>query len=76
MPLRRIGHEISPDLASKSLSALKDRKEEIITELGDIVGQFRLKSFLILNFPEDILSISIFRSVFITHDKLIFNQIS
>ena len=76
MPLRRIGHEISPDLASKSLSALKDRKEEIITELGDIVGQFRLKSFSILNFPEDILSISIFRSVFITHDKLIFNQIS
>ena len=40
MPIRRIGHEISPDLASKSLSALKDRKEEIITELGDIVGEF------------------------------------
>jgi len=35
---REIKHELSPEIASKSLSALKDRKEEILSELGDIVG--------------------------------------
>ena len=32
-------HDLSPEIASKSLNALKDRKEEILTELGDIVGE-------------------------------------
>merc|ERR1719500_2379495 len=35
---REVNHELSPEIASKSLSALKDRKEEILSELGDIVG--------------------------------------
>merc|ERR1719447_2408425 len=35
---REVKHELSPEIASKSLSALKDRKEEILSELGDIVG--------------------------------------
>merc|ERR1712088_999823 len=35
---REVKHDLSPEIASKSLSALKDRKEEILSELGDIVG--------------------------------------
>jgi len=35
---REIKHDLSPEIASKSLSALKDRKEEILSELGHIVG--------------------------------------
>jgi hypothetical protein len=35
---RKNKHDISPEIASKSLSALKDRKDEIIMELGNIVG--------------------------------------
>jgi len=35
---REIKHDLSPEIASKSLSALKDRKEEILSELGNIVG--------------------------------------
>eukprot|EP00092_Neocalanus_flemingeri_P054196 GFUD01063827.1.p1 GENE.GFUD01063827.1~~GFUD01063827.1.p1 ORF type:complete len:955 (-),score=170.59 GFUD01063827.1:2224-5088(-) len=35
---RDIKHDLSPEIASKSLSALKDRKEEILSELGSIVG--------------------------------------
>ena len=37
--MRALGHDLSPDIATKSLSALKGRKEEIISELGDIVGK-------------------------------------
>jgi hypothetical protein len=33
-----VKHDLSPEIASKSLSALKDRKEEILSELGNIVG--------------------------------------
>ena len=48
--VRRFSHEISPDIAAKSLLALKDRKEEIISELGDIVGQcFLIFSFLYIH---------------------------
>ena len=36
---RDMKHDLSPEIASKSLNALKDRKEEILTELGDIVGE-------------------------------------
>merc|ERR1719195_2054331 len=36
---RDIKHDLSPEIASKSLSALRDRKEEILVELGDIVGE-------------------------------------
>ena len=36
---RDMKHELSPEIASKSLSALKDRKDEILNELGDIVGE-------------------------------------
>ena len=36
--LRDIKHDLSPEIASKSLSALKDRKEKIMSELGHIVG--------------------------------------
>merc|ERR1712013_252576 len=35
---RDMKHDLSPEIASKSLSALKDRKEEILSELGNIVG--------------------------------------
>merc|ERR1719158_1730061 len=35
---RDVKHDLSPEIASKSLSAPKDRKEEILSELGDIVG--------------------------------------
>merc|ERR1719166_949748 len=35
---REIKHDLSPEIASKSLSALRDRKEEILSELGNIVG--------------------------------------
>lgn len=35
---RDVKHDLSPEIASKSLSALKDRKEEILSELGNIVG--------------------------------------
>lgn len=35
---REVKHDLTPEIASKSLSALKDRKEEILSELGDIVG--------------------------------------
>jgi len=35
---REVKHDLSPEIASKSLSALKDRKEEILSELGNIVG--------------------------------------
>ena len=38
-PMRRMSHDVSPELASKSLQALEDRKEEIISELEDIVGK-------------------------------------
>jgi hypothetical protein len=39
-PMRRKSkHDLSPEINSKSLSALKDRKDEIIMELGSIVGQ-------------------------------------
>jgi len=37
-PARDMKHELSPEIASKSLSALRDRKEEILSELGNIVG--------------------------------------
>jgi len=37
--LRDIKHDLSPEIASKSLSALKDRKEKIMSELGHIVGE-------------------------------------
>jgi len=37
--LRDIKHDLSPEIASKSLSALKDRKEKIMNELGHIVGE-------------------------------------
>jgi len=37
-PRRDMKHDLSPEIASKSLSALKDRKEEILSELGNIVG--------------------------------------
>lgn len=36
---RKSKHDQSPEINSKSLSALKDRKDEIIMELGSIVGQ-------------------------------------
>ncbi len=32
-------HDMSPEIATKSLSALKDRKQEIISELKEIVGK-------------------------------------
>ncbi len=35
---RSVRHDMSPEIASKSLSALKDRKQEIISELKEIVG--------------------------------------
>lgn len=35
---REINHDLIPGIIIKSLSALKDRKEEILSELGDIVG--------------------------------------
>jgi hypothetical protein len=35
---REVKHDLTPEIASKSLSALKDRKEEILSELGNIVG--------------------------------------
>lgn len=35
---RKSKQDLSPEIASKSLSALKDRKNEIIEELGTIVG--------------------------------------
>merc|ERR1719510_1344590 len=38
-PTRDIKHDLSPEIASKSLSALRDRKEEILSELGNIVGR-------------------------------------
>ena len=38
-PARDIEHDLSPEIASKSLSALRDRKEEILSELGNIVGR-------------------------------------
>jgi len=38
-PARDMKHELSPEIASKSLSALRDRKEEILSELGSIVGR-------------------------------------
>jgi len=38
-PARDLKHDLSPELASKSLSALRDRKEEILSELGNIVGR-------------------------------------
>ena len=37
--MRRMSHDVSPEIASKSLQALEDRKEEIISELEDIVGK-------------------------------------
>ena len=37
-PARDLEHDLSPEIASKSLSALRDRKEEILSELGNIVG--------------------------------------
>ena len=38
-PAREMEHDLSPEIASKSLSALRDRKEEILSELGSIVGR-------------------------------------
>jgi hypothetical protein len=35
---------MSPEIASKSLSALQDRKQEIISELKEIVGRYQLFS--------------------------------
>jgi len=49
---RRFSHEISPDIATKSLSALKDRKEEIISELGDIVGPTAAKAIGDITFKQ------------------------
>ena len=38
-PTRDMKHDLSPEIAIKSLSALRDRKEEILSELGNIVGR-------------------------------------
>ena len=42
--VRVLRNGLSPDIATKSLSALKGRKEEIISELGDIVGPSAAKA--------------------------------
>jgi hypothetical protein len=39
MNQRSMRHDMSPEIATKSLSALKDRKQEIISELKEIVGK-------------------------------------
>ena len=40
MNQRSMRHDMSPEIASKSLSALQDRKQEIISELKEIVGTY------------------------------------
>ncbi len=40
MNQRSMRHDMSPEIATKSLSALKDRKQEIISELKEIVGKY------------------------------------
>ena len=42
MSHRSMRHDMSPEIASKSLSALQDRKQEIISELKEIVGRVTL----------------------------------
>ena len=49
--IRRLSHDVSPEIASKSLQALEDRKEEIISELEDIVGKYYMGEYL----PRDLL---------------------
>jgi len=44
MNQRSMRHDMSPEIATKSLSALKDRKQEIISELKEIVGPTAAKA--------------------------------
>ncbi len=50
MNQRSMRHDMSPEIATKSLSALKDRKQEIISELKEIVGKI---TFLEIFFSDD-----------------------